>query len=93
MGHTENEKSIFGWEIFGWELEHRSDKHRKRRKIEQLIIDEITFVFSGMDGLIAFHCLVPKSNWAIKFLYWAEFGFLIILGVEIFVYADLGKSR
>ncbi len=28
--------------IFGWEIEHRSDKRRKRRKIEQLIIDEIT---------------------------------------------------
>lgn len=34
--------------IFGWEIAHRSDKHRKRRKIEQFIIDEITFVISGI---------------------------------------------
>ena len=25
--------------IFGWEIAHRSDRRRKRRKIEQLIID------------------------------------------------------
>ncbi len=99
MGHTENEKFIFGWEIFGWEIEHRSDKHRKRRKIEQLFINEIAFVFSGMVGLIAFHDLAwqsglwTKSNGAIQFLCWTELSLLIILGVEIFVYADLGKGR
>ncbi len=99
MGHTENKKFIFGWEIFGWEIEHRSDKHRKRRKIEQLFINEIAFVFSGMVGLIAFHDLAwqsglwTKSNGAIQFLCWTELSLLIILGVEIFVYADLGKGR
>ncbi len=88
IGHTENEKSIFGWEI-----EHRSDKHRKRRKIEQLIIDEIAFVFSGIAGLIGFHYLSLESNGAIQLLWWVELGLLIILGIEIVVYADLDHSR
>ncbi len=35
--------------IFGWEIAHRSDTRRLRRKIEQLVIDEITFVLSGID--------------------------------------------
>ncbi|MGB3757493.1 MAG: hypothetical protein WBA07_14135 [Rivularia sp. (in: cyanobacteria)] len=87
IGYIEKEKSIFGWEI-----EHRIDEHRKRRKIEQLIIDEITFVFSGMAGLIAFNYLAQPSNWAIQFLWWVQIALLIILGVEILVYADLGKG-
>jgi hypothetical protein len=41
-GNTDTES------IFGWEIAHRNDQRRKRRKIEQLIIDEITFVFSGI---------------------------------------------
>ena len=43
--------------IFGWEIAHRSDNRRKRRKIEQLIIDEITFVISGIIALLAFYFL------------------------------------
>ncbi len=88
MGHTENEKSIFGWEI-----EHRSDKHRKRRKIEQLIIDEITFVFSGIAALLGFWYLVLQMHWAVQILCWVELVLLVILGLEIIVYADLKKGR
>jgi hypothetical protein len=28
--------------ILGWEVAHRDDKHRRRRKIQQLMVDEIT---------------------------------------------------
>jgi hypothetical protein len=79
--------------IFGWETVHRSDEQRKRRKIEQLIIDEITFVISGIAGLFAFWVLVPHVNWAIQLLCWAELILLVILGIEIFIYADLAKGR
>jgi hypothetical protein len=41
-------------QIFGWEIAHRNNPRRSRRKIEQLIIDEITFVLSGIGALIAF---------------------------------------
>jgi hypothetical protein len=40
--------------LFGWEIAHRDDKHRKRRKIQQLIVDEITFAVSGLIALGAF---------------------------------------
>ncbi|MFN6460769.1 MAG: hypothetical protein RMZ41_002845 [Nostoc sp. DedVER02] len=79
--------------IFGWEIEHRNDNRRKRRKIEQLIIDEITFVFSGIVALLAFWLLIPKSTLAINILGLIELVLLIILGVEIVIYADLGKGR
>lgn len=48
--------------IFGWEIAHRSDKRRKRRKLEQLIIDEIAFVASGIMALFTFWQLVPLAG-------------------------------
>lgn len=45
--------------LFGWEIAHRDDKHRKRRKIQQLIVDDIMLVFSGVIALAAFWFLVP----------------------------------
>lgn len=79
--------------IFGWEIAHRNDQRRKRRKIEQLIIDEITFVFSGIAGLVAFWLLVSQPHWAIQVFCWIELVLLVILGVEIIIYADLAKGR
>ena len=79
--------------IFGWEIAHRSDRLRKRRKIEQLIVDEITFVFSGIAALLAFWYLVPQSHWTVTILCSIELVLLAILGVEIFIYADLAKGR
>lgn len=79
--------------IYGWEIAHRNDKRRKRRKIEQLIIDQITFVFSGIVGLIAFWLLVPQPHWTIQIICWIELGLLIFLGIEIIIYADLAKGR
>ena len=78
--------------VFGWEIEHRSDDPRQRRKIEQLIIDEITFVFSGIAALIGFWYLVPHAHWAVQILCWIELVLLMILGIEIFIYADLAKG-
>ncbi|HEY9739706.1 MAG TPA: hypothetical protein V6C90_04370 [Coleofasciculaceae cyanobacterium] len=86
-GNTDTES------IFGWEIAHRNDQRRKRRKIEQLIIDEITFVFSGIAGLVAFWLLVSQPHWAIQVLCWIELVLLVILGVEIIIYADLAKGR
>ncbi len=79
--------------FFDWEIAHRSDKRRTRRKIEQLIIDEITFVVSGICALIAFCLLVPQSHWTILLLCLVEFVLLIVLGIEIVIYADLAKGR
>ncbi len=78
--------------IFGWEIVHRSDRRRKRRKIEQLIIDEIAFVMSGFVALVAFWILVPQIHWLAQILGWIEFVLLVVLGIEIVVYADLAKG-
>lgn len=79
--------------LFGWEIAHRSDKHRKRRKIQQLIVDEITFVFSGIIALSAFWFLVTKPPLGVTILSWVELLLLIVLGVEMFIYADLAEGR
>ncbi|MBD0347137.1 MAG: hypothetical protein ICV63_20410 [Coleofasciculus sp. Co-bin14] len=79
--------------LFGWEIAHRSDKHRKRRKVQQLIVDEITFVFSGVIALLAFWFLVSQPPLAVRILSWVELLLLIVLGVEMFVYADLAEGR
>jgi hypothetical protein len=79
--------------IFGWEIAHRSDQRRKRRKIEQLIVDEIAFVGSGIVALGAFWNLESQIHWSAQLLSWIELVLLIILGVEIFIYADLAKGR
>ena len=72
---------------------HRSDKRRKRRKIEQLIVDEIAFVLSGIVALLAFWNLVPQIHWMAQTIGWIELVLLVVLGVEIFIYADLVKRR
>ncbi|HLP88411.1 MAG TPA: hypothetical protein VK184_07455 [Nostocaceae cyanobacterium] len=79
--------------LFGWEITHRNDKHRKRRKIQQLIVDEITFVFSGAIALSAFWFLVSQPPLIITILSWLELLLLIVLGVEMFTYADLAEGR
>ncbi|MGD2181463.1 hypothetical protein [Lusitaniella coriacea] len=79
--------------LFGWEIAHRSDKHRKRRKIQQLIIDEITFVFSGIVALSIFWVLVSQPPVAVTILSGIELLLLVVLGVEIFIYADLAQGR
>lgn len=86
-GHTDIES------IFGWEIAHRSDNRRTRRKIEQLIIDEITFVLSGITALICFWVLVSNPPLAVNILGFIETLLLVILGVEIAIYADLAKGR
>jgi hypothetical protein len=80
-------------DIFGWEIAHRNDGRRERRKIEQLIIDEVTFVFSGIAALLAFWILVPKPMLAMNSLALVELIFLLVLGVEICIYADLQKGK
>ncbi|MGR3278929.1 hypothetical protein ACSYAD_28100 [Acaryochloris marina NIES-2412] len=79
--------------LFGWEITHREDQHRRRRKIQQLIVDEITFVLSGTISLAVFWKLVPNVSLAIYLLSGFELLLLLILGCEIFIYADLAKGR
>lgn len=79
--------------IFGWETSHRNDSNRKRRKIEQLIIDQLTFVFSGIISLLAFWILSTNITAILWLLSIVELLLLIGLSLEIIVYADLAKGR
>lgn len=79
--------------LFGWEIAHRDDKHRKRRKIFQLIVDEITFVISGIIALSAFWVQSAPIPISLIILSALELTCLLILGIEIIIYADLGKGR
>jgi hypothetical protein len=79
--------------LFGWEIAHRSDPRRSRRKIEQLAIDELTFVISGIVALLVFFLLVPKAALAVYILGGFELILLLVLGWEIIIYADLAKGR
>lgn len=79
--------------LFGWEIAHRNDDRRKRRKIEQLIIDEITFVLSGLTALIAFWIMNPTATTLVLWISILEALLLMILGIEIILYADLVKGR
>ena len=79
--------------LFGWEIAHRSDRHRRRRKIQQWIVDEITFVFSGVIALLAFCFLISQPPLAVIILAWIELILLVLLGVEIYIYADLAEGR
>lgn len=78
--------------VFGWEVAHRSDHRRKRRKLFQLIIDQLTFVASGIAALVACWILVGITNWATGVLFAIESLLLLVLGIEIVVYADLKKD-
>jgi len=81
--------------LLGWEVAHRSDPRRGRRKIEQLIIDEITFVLPGVISLILYGMLtaaLPTPPQA-QVIMAVEAFVLAALGVEIVLYADLGKGR
>ncbi|MEM9091944.1 MAG: hypothetical protein AAGC93_24810 [Cyanobacteria bacterium P01_F01_bin.53] len=73
---------------FYWEDFNRLNRGRKRRKINQFIVNELSFVFSGISSLIAFLCLQKDISHLVYVIVILEFIGLLILGVEFFVYAD-----
>jgi hypothetical protein len=91
LGIAENSAEIE--QIFGWEIAHRDDERRNRRKIQQLIIDEITFVLSSIGALIGFQVMVAAPHILLHLVCGFEFILLLALGVEIIIYADLAKGR
>ncbi|MBD1858907.1 hypothetical protein Q2T42_08610 [Leptolyngbya boryana CZ1] len=80
------------YSIFGWEIENRRDQTRKRRKIEQLIVNEMAFICSGVTALIVFSRLMPQIDWQVRLFSAIELVLLLILGFEIWRHADLTKG-
>ena len=91
LAHILNSDSSI--KIFGWEEFHRSDKHRIRRKFEQLLIDQLSFVVIGFAAVILFWNFVPSySFWSMAISIF-EAALLIGLSLEIIIYADLKRDR
>jgi hypothetical protein len=82
-----NEKSIDN-QIFGWENYHSTNKGRKRRKINQLFIDLITFVVPGVISIVAFDYLSTIDDFYISTLIIVEIIFLIYLFIEILIHSN-----
>lgn len=80
-------------QLLGWEVAHRSDKYRFTRKLLQLLIDQITFVFSGMSALIAFWWLQTDFNILFKIVWGIEAFLLLLLAIWILITADLKVGR
>jgi hypothetical protein len=76
--------------VFGWEVAHRSDQRRKRRKVEQLVIDELSFVGVGITSVTLFLAVSSALHpWGVAIAV-IEIVMLLVLGWEIFSYADFG---
>ena len=82
-----------GETLFGWEIAHRSDEKRVGRKVVQFVVDELTFCISGLITTGAFWMLVPDLPGNLKLLTVGEFILLLLLGVELFFYADFKKGE
>ena len=82
--------SVFlGWEFF------RKDKNverRKRRKIEQLVVDEMVFFIPGLTPLVAVLKLIPSLLIPVYALRFIELSIILVLGIEIIIYSGLGKN-
>lgn len=88
-------RSIPGEPLFEWEIFHRGDMRRESRKLIQLLVDEITFFFSGLGALGTFHFLVPSPTWSlITWLLWlVDLSLLCLIAYWIDIYADLTSSK
>jgi hypothetical protein len=76
-------------QLFGWERAHRSDRRRRRRKIEQLVIDELSFPGLGLGAIFLFLTLPSHSGLVAQSFGLLEAVLLVILGIEVLIYADL----
>jgi hypothetical protein len=89
----QEQKKLPGQMLWGWEVEHRSDEKRVERKVIQCFVDQIAFCLSGVISIAAYLWLEQGSSWPVWVLCGIEFILLIILGAEIFIYADFKKGK
>ncbi|MEV7624100.1 hypothetical protein [Actinoplanes sp. NPDC089786] len=75
-------------EVFGWEAAHRSDPHRRSRKMLQLIVDLGGFCAPALVAIVIFWINGPlRSPFVVVSI--AEAVFVCGLAVSIVRYADL----
>ncbi|WFB11920.1 hypothetical protein LRS74_30765 [Streptomyces sp. LX-29] len=74
--------------VFGWETAHRSDRRRVSRKRLQLAVDLLIFCAAPAASLIVYWVQGPV-NPALFTLSVLEVALIVLLGVQIALYADL----
>jgi hypothetical protein len=79
--------------LLGWEIKHRSDGHRRSRKIFQMIIDQLTFVIPGLIALAMFWLKQFSFNKWFTIIWIIELVLLLGLGVLIVMTTDFKKGR
>jgi hypothetical protein len=79
--------------IFGWETAHRDDTRRISRKIIQLIVDELVFILPGLIAILMFVINAPGILLPLRWVAVVEAVLLVILGAQIYIYADLKKGK
>jgi hypothetical protein len=79
--------------IFGWETAHRSDTRRMGRKILQLFVDEFVFILPGFVAIAMFWINAPDILAPLRWAAGLEGILLIVLGIQIFSYADLKEGK
>jgi hypothetical protein len=78
--------------IFRWEFFNASSHGRRRRKLEQFIVNECTFFLSGLFSLLTFARIASSISSLVIVIWLFELILLIVLGIEIFIYADFSTS-
>jgi hypothetical protein len=79
--------------LFGWEIAHRSDPNRISRKIIQFFVDEIVFVMPGLIAILIFLFITPTDFLWLRWIAGLETLALLLLGWQIFSYADLQMGK
>lgn len=78
--------------LFGWEISHRSDPHRRSRKIIQLCTDLLTFCVPGLIAILA-RLMLADSSILTTVIVTVEITLVLILATQIVVNADLVRDR
>jgi hypothetical protein len=79
--------------IFGWETAHRADERRMSRKRLQLVVDELVFVLPGLIAIMMFWINAPAILLPLRWVAVLEGILLVVLGAQIYIYADLAKGK
>jgi len=82
---------LTGEPVLGWEIAHRSDAHRRSRKIGQLIIDLVTFAVPAIAALIGYWVARSGSFWLLA-ISGVELVAVGLLTSQMIRYSDLTTS-
>ncbi|WP_447040751.1 hypothetical protein [Streptomyces sp. DSM 118878] len=75
--------------VFGWEAAHRQDRRRTSRKRLQLAADLLAFCGGSTAALVAFW-VNGHLTWILLSVSLLEVAALVVLAIQIGIYADLG---